>query len=132
MPVASLAPSSARSFRGRSPQSCFRGDRNPHHKGAPRSRLIVPALNFTAMRPHDAVTNAQSKPRALAHLLGCVKRIKYALWINNSRPIVADRHFDHLRLPPRMNLDSAALTCLLDRVVSIVEDIQKHLLQLLG
>jgi len=48
-----------------------------------------------------------------------------ALRVNNSRSIVADRHFDHLCLPPRVNLDAAALPRILHRIVRIIENIRK-------
>src|SRR5258708_352065 len=127
-----VARSSPRFSRGRGPERGFRRYWNPHHKSAPGSGFIAPTLNFPAMRPHDPVTNAQAEPRPFARLLGGIKRVKNALRIGYSRSVVDDRHFDHLRLPTRVNLDAAALPCFLHRIVRIVQDIQKNLLHLLG
>ena len=51
--------------------------------------------------------------------------------IRNAGSVVADRHFDHLRLPPGVNPDAPALSRFLHRIVRIIEYIQKNLLQLL-
>src|SRR6266576_704477 len=126
-----FARSSSCFFRGCGGQRGFRRHWNAHHKSASRSTFIVPALNFSAMRPHDPVTNAQSEPRAFARLLGRIKRIKYSLRINHPRSIVADRHFNHLSLPSCVNSDVSALPRILHRIVCIVQNIQKDLLQLL-
>ena len=83
------------------------------------------------MCSHDPVANTQPQPRPFAHLLGRIKGVKYAMGIRNAGSVVADRHFDHLRLPPGVNPDAPALSRFLHRIVRIIEDIQKNLLQLL-
>src|SRR5258707_2133812 len=107
--ITPVACSSPRFSRGRGPERGFRRYWNPHHKSAPGFRFIVPTLNFPAMRPHDPVTNAQAEPRPFARLLVGIKRVKNSLRIGYSRSVLHDRHFDHLHLPMRLNLDAADL-----------------------
>ena len=83
------------------------------------------------MRPHNPVANAQPESRPFTHLFGCIKWVENALRITNPRSVIADRHFDHFRLSPRVNLNASALPRFLHRIVRVIEYVQKNLLQLL-
>src|SRR6476660_6460638 len=112
--------SSARLLGRRRGQGALGRHRKPHHKRAPRIAFIAPTLTLSAVRANNPVANAQAQTGPLAHLLRGIERVKDPLRIGNPRPIVADRYFDHVRAPPRMNLDAPALPRFLHRIIGII------------
>src|ERR1700759_3525403 len=111
-------------FRERRGSGCLSRHRDAHYKRAAGFILVVAAQYLSAMRPHDAVANTQSQPCAFGSLLRRVKGIENPLRVLNARTIVGDRNFDVRSLLRSANRNSPALASFLDRVVSIVQNIQ--------
>src|ERR1700730_7040406 len=119
----------------------FRGDRrsgrcgvrqwNADHKCATGRSLVVPALNFATVSPDNAVANAQPQTCPFAGMFGGVKRIENALRIDDASTVVGDVHFDGVMVMTGSNGDPPALAGFLDRIVGVIQNIQKNLLQLL-
>src|SRR5882757_1758857 len=83
------------------------------------------------MGAHDAVANAQAESSAFAGLLGGVKRIEDALRIGDPGAVIRNGHFNGIAAQPRADTDAPAVPGLLHRVISVIENVQENLLQLL-
>src|SRR6267154_1880783 len=83
------------------------------------------------MGAHDTVANTQAEPGTFAGLLGGVKGIEDALGVSDSSAIVRDGHFYGVAPQARTDSDAPTVTGLLYRVISVIENVQENLLQLL-
>src|SRR5271170_6417782 len=112
---------------------CFFGrQREPHHKRAPLLVLVVPAQDFATVRANDAITDAQSQPRALAGLFGREEGIENSIGLADAGAVVDERNLDGIVFAPCSDANSPMVTAFLNRVVRVIENVQKNLLQLLG
>src|SRR5882757_999527 len=84
------------------------------------------------MGAHDAVANAQAESSAFTGLLCGVKRIEDALRIGDSGTVIRNGHLNGIAAQPRTDTDAPAVPGLLHRVISVIENVQENLLQLLG
>src|ERR1700691_3949447 len=66
----------------------------PHDKGRSNSVGIVARRNFSAMRSHDAITDAESQTCAFAYFLGGEKRVENAVGVGNTCAIIAKYNLD--------------------------------------
>src|SRR6266403_3499426 len=66
----------------------FHRNRNAYRKRTAHAVGVIPALNFSTMRAHYPVADAQSQPGALAGLLRRIERIEYSFAINDSGAVV--------------------------------------------
>src|SRR6266850_8263458 len=83
------------------------------------------------MGAHDTVANTQAKPGAFAGLLGGVKRIEDPLRIGDSGTVIRNGHLNGIAAQPRADTDAPAVSGLLHRIISVIENVQENLLQLL-
>src|SRR5579859_1367059 len=72
----------------------FRGNGQPDKERASVAVLIVPALNLTAVRPHNPIADTQPKTCALACWFRRKEGIKNSRRVGNASPVVADGHFN--------------------------------------
>src|SRR6266404_2029850 len=83
------------------------------------------------MGAHDAVANTQAKPGAFAGLLGGVKGVEDSLRIGDSGSVIRNGHFNRIAAQARPDGNAPTMPGLLYRVISIIQNVQKNLLQLL-
>ena len=81
---------------------------------------------------HNRHADAQAQASSLANSLRSKERIEYAFRLANSRTVVAERYFHVVILAGGRYLDTRSLGLIAHRVVSIVQNVQEHLLQLVG
>src|SRR5262249_12003737 len=93
---------------------------------------IVPALNFPAVRPYDAVTNTQSQSGTFSRRFGGVERIENLFHASDARAVVGDRDFDTVSNAQSFEPDYASAAGFFDCVIRVVENVEKDLLQLLS
>ncbi len=101
-----------------------------HDKRAANSIRIVPRHDFSAVRANNSVANAQPQPCALAYFFRREKRIEDPVRMRDARPVVAKAD---LQLPIpicRLDLDFSVPLPFLNGVVSVIQNVQEHLLQL--
>ena len=79
---------------------------------------------------HDSVANAQTQSSAFADPLGGKKRIENSVRMTDPWTIVPERHFHKIFVAGRGNFDARTLSIFAHGIVSIVQNIQEHLLQL--
>ena len=91
---------------------------------------IIPRENFAAVRAHDSVADAQSEAGALAHFFRREKRIEDAVDLRDARAVVAETISILSERCDRLDFDFPGAPRFLHGVVRIVQDVQKHLLQL--
>src|SRR5260370_41844072 len=92
---------------------------------------IIPALNFAAMRAHNSVTDAQAQPRAFASLFRGVEGIEDAFDFRDPRSVVSQANLNKLPQSSRPQANLPPPPGFFNRVVSVVQHIQEHLLKLL-
>ena len=103
--------------------------RNPHFDGCAAFGIVV-RRNVSAVFLHNSVADAESQPGSLTHALGGIEGIEYALGIFDSGSIVAE---GSAHVPIRgsdANLELPAAPGFQNRVHRVVDDVQKHLLDL--
>src|SRR5215472_11545188 len=92
---------------------------------------IVAAQNFSVVRLNDSVTDAQTQAGSLSDGLRREKRIENAVWVRNAGTVVPEMNLGVLRGRSRLDFDPAGTPGLLDGVEGIVENVKKHLLELM-
>ena len=88
--------------------------------------------NFAAMFADNAVANTQAQTGAFADVFGGKERIKNTFGIGNAQAAIAKRNLDERAGAGAPDLDAGGTRAFADGVVGIVEDVQKHLLDLVG
>src|SRR5579871_1632846 len=88
------------------------------------------AEDFSSMLFHDAVANAEAQARPFSNFLGGEKWIENLFRLGDSVSVVAERYFDGVPGLGRENLDPRRAPYVMHRVVSVVQNIEKNLLQL--
>src|SRR5438552_14930747 len=83
------------------------------------------------MLADDPITYAQSQACALSHFLSSKERIKDALRVANAFAVVGKLDLGPIAAAPGLDLNAPRASCIAHRIVSIVQDIEKHLLYLL-
>src|SRR5271155_2420633 len=106
------------------------GDRETNRKGCSFRILVVVTQNFAAMFADDAIANAEAQTRSLAHILGGEEGIENLFRIGDAGTIVAKRNLDERPGHRTRNLDTAQASGVANRVISVIHDVEKHLLQL--
>src|SRR5262245_810339 len=124
-PVSLLAPR-----RSHGAQISLGPDRQAHAECGSGAVMVVGAHDFAFVLAHDAVTDAQPQAGPLPDFLGGEKRIENALGVLDAFAIVAELRFQPASLLRGFNLDQAAAPRGPNRIVSVVEDVEKDLLQL--
>ena len=81
---------------------------------------------------YDSVANAEAQSRSLTDLLGSEEGIKDAVRVFNAVAVVAEGNFDDVIPAGGPDLDARSSSSFAHRVVGIVQNVQKDLLQLLG
>src|SRR5262245_60157240 len=113
-------------------RSVLRGYRYPDRERAAFRVGVVPALNLAAVSAHNPVTDAQAEPGALAGLFRSVEGVEDALDVADAGSVVANGHFHPAFAMPRLQVNLAAAPGLFRGVISVVQQVEKDLLQLLG
>src|SRR5271166_1231213 len=93
---------------------------------------IVVAENFSPMLLHDAVADAEAEAGSLANLFGGEEGIEDTIGMGDAVAIVAEGYFDGVAGLGGHDFDAGRTANFVNRVISIVQDVQKNLLQLVG
>ena len=101
-------------------------------KGGSLSVGIVVAENFSPVLLHDAVADTEAEAGSLANLFGSEEGIEDAIRMRDAVAIVAERNFDGVAGFSSRNFDTSGAADLVYCVVSIIQDVQKNLLQLMS
>src|SRR5579864_2801274 len=105
--------------------------RKAHKKSTAGSVGIIHAGDLASMLPHDAVTNAQAEASSLADFFCRVERLEDAFRLRNPRSVVSDRDLHPSLALRRGDLDAPHATDFAHGVIGIVQDVEKHLLELI-
>ena len=108
------------------------GHREADDKGCAFRVQVVVTHNFSAMFADDTIANTQAQTSALANVFGGKERIKDFFGINDADTVIAKRNFDECAVAGAPNLNASGPPGVADGVVSIVQDVEKHLLELVG
>src|ERR1700681_2486017 len=116
--------------------NCSKGCRLGCHREADdKSRSfrvqVVVTHNLSAMFADDAVTNTQAQTGTLADVLGGKERIKNTFGIVDSHTVIAKRNLDERAGAGAPDLNAGGPRGFADSVVSVVQDVEKHLLELM-
>src|SRR5205807_4313351 len=97
------------------------------------SRLanVVEAENLTLMLAHNPITNAEPQASSLPHFLGSKKRIKDALWETDAFAVIGKCNFRPIAGHPGLDLNPACASGIAHRIISIIQNIEKYLLDLM-
>src|SRR5689334_7694684 len=120
------------SYSGSSSQHRLYLYRNTQQKCRTAAIIIVEATNLAAVFTHDSVADAQPQSCSLAYFFCREKWIKNALDVLNTRPVITESHFYSLAAANSFHDHLPLASCLADRVVGVVENVQKYLLQLVS
>src|SRR5208282_767938 len=93
--------------------------------------LIIVTNNFPAMLADDAVADTQTQARALAHVFGCKEWIEDNGGIGNAGTIIAEGNLHKGARQSALDFDSGGPRGFANRVIGIIQDVEKHLLQLM-
>src|SRR5436190_17036359 len=93
---------------------------------------VVVALQFTAVLANDAVADTQPEPGSLAHIFSGVERIEDTFGMRYPWAAIDKRDLHGICVMPAMDLDAPALGGFPDRVISVVQDVEEDLLQLMA
>src|SRR5216683_8041807 len=80
----------------------------------------------------DAIADTQAQTSTLADVLGGKERIKNTFGIDDAHTVVAKRNFDERAGAGAPDLNAGGPRGFADGVVSVVQDVEKHLLELVG
>src|SRR5208282_5695126 len=96
------------------------------------SAAVLPVLcaDLSAMLLNNSVTDAEAEPRAFAYALGGVERLKNAVRFLDSGTGVVKFGVDISVLGVDTHLQRSSLSGFQHSVYSVVDDVEKHLLQL--
>ncbi len=101
-------------------------------KVLPGSCALLQHKNFATMCAYDAVADAQSEPGPFSHLFGCKERIEDPFRFAYPGAVVDKCYFHGILRPARANANLPVIARLLYGIVSVVQNIQENLLQLLA
>lgn len=93
---------------------------------------IVMAKNLAAVLLDDAIADAEAKPGALSDLFGCEEGVENLVGMSNSIAIIGKRHLYRISGFGGHDLDASRAADFVHRVVSVVQNVEKDLLQLVG
>src|ERR1039458_2981488 len=115
--------------------NCSKGCRlGGHRKANDKNRSlrvkVVVTDKFACMFADNAVADAQAQARALADILGSKERIKNGSWIGDAGAVIAKGNLDECVGARAHDLNASGASGFTDSVVSVIQDIEKHLLQL--
>src|SRR5207249_9438316 len=88
------------------------------------------AQNLSSVLMHNSITDTQAQSRALAYFLGRKEWVKNPFRMGDAMPVVAERNFHEPTRARGSNLNARLAASLPHSVICIVENIQKHLLEL--
>src|SRR5579864_7029692 len=109
---------------------CFVAQWQTHDKRGAYAVGIVVTGDFSTVLAHDSVANAQPQPCAFSNSLGGEERIKNPLRVLNAVAVIAKDDFGGAVEQPGLQQNPRRPASFAHRVVSVVQDIQEHLLQL--
>src|SRR6266403_509176 len=109
----------------------FSCDGNAYDEGASLAVFVVAAEDFSPVGTDDAIANAEAQARAFRGLFCGVKGVEDTLGVRNAGAVVGDGNFDVLFVSGGVNHNAAALSRILNGVISVIQNIQEDLLQLL-
>ena len=119
------------SYSGGSSHSCdLRTSRQAHDECRARSVIVVMTKNFARVLAHNAIADTQAKSGSLAHLFGGKERVKDALRMQDAMTVVAERDFRELAAKRCHDLNPGRPSGFPYCVISIIDDVQEYLLQL--
>src|ERR1700682_1611171 len=107
-------------------------DRKPDDKGRSFRVKVVVTHNLSAMFTDDAIANTQAQTGTLADVLGGEERIKNTFGIDYAHTVIAKRNLDERVGAGAPDLNARGPRGFADGVVSVVQDVEKHLLELVG
>src|SRR4029077_1436249 len=107
-------------------------NREADDKGRSFRVKVVVTHDLSAMFADDAIANTQAQTGTLADVLGGKERIKNTFGIGDAHTVIAKRNLDERAGAGAPNLNAGGPRGFADGVVSIVQDVEKHLLELVG
>src|SRR6266700_1251952 len=105
-------------------------DRQTHAECRTGRLQVVGAQNLPFMLAHDSVADAQPQPRALSNFLRGEKWIENALRLLDAFTVIAQQDFHPAAVMHGLNFNQTGPARGLHGVISIVQDVQENLLQL--
>jgi len=93
---------------------------------------IVMAKNLASVFLHDAVADAEAEAGSLADLFGGEERIENSVGMGNAVAVVAERNFNAVAGLGGHDFDACRPSDFMYCVVSVVQDVEEHLLQLMS
>src|SRR5467141_2660508 len=117
--------------------NCSKGCRFGCHreaddKGRSFRVQVVVTHNLSAMFADNAIANTQAQTGTLANVLGGKERIKNTFGIGDAHAVIAKRNLDERAAAGAPDLNAGGPPGFADSVVSIVQYVEKHLLELVG
>src|SRR6266853_3674441 len=117
--------------------NCSKGCRLGCHreaddKGRSFRVQVVVTHNLSAMFTDDAIADTQAQTSTLADVLGGKERIKNTFGIDDAHTVVAKRNLDESVGAGAPDLNARGPRGFADGVISVVQDVEKHLLELVG
>src|SRR5262249_39900870 len=94
--------------------------------------MVVGAENFAFVLANNSIANAQPQPGALADFFGGKEWIEDPLGVLDALSVVAEKDFEPVAVLQSLNLNHTRTSGRAHRVVSVVQNVEKHLLQLVG
>src|SRR5713101_2553796 len=107
-------------------------DREADDKGRSFRVKVVVTHNLSAMFTDDAIANTQAQTSTLADVLGGKERIKNTFGIDDAHTVIAKRNLDESVGAGAPDLNARGPRGFADGVISVVQDVEKHLLELVG
>ena len=93
---------------------------------------VVMAKNLAAVLLDDAIADAEAKTRALSDLFGREEGVENLVGMSNPVAVIGKRDFDSVSGFGGHDFDARGATDFVHRVVSVVENVEEDLLQLMG
>src|SRR5947209_4902908 len=106
------------------------GQRQANGEGGAFAGRIVASADLAAVTANDAIADAESQSCSLADFFGGEKRIEDSLGIGDAAAVIAEGNLDSAIAQLGGDLDAAAATRIAHRVISVVQDVEADLLQL--
>src|SRR5208337_1455362 len=91
---------------------------------------VVVTNNFAAMFADNAIANTQAQSSTLADVFGGKERIKNTFGIGDADAVIAKRNLNECAGAGAHDLNAGGPRAFADRIVSIVQDVEKYLLEL--
>ena len=95
------------------------------------SALLWQGGNLASVLFHDSIADAQTEAGSLSHLFGGEEGIENFIGMGNPVTVVAERNFDGISGLRAHDLDAGWAANFVHGIVSVVQDIEKNLLQLM-